>query len=74
MHLRDGTDEVLDPDGVTMPADAVPGYALATARDCMSHDLRSGTVSLKYRLDVHDEAGELVHSLPFTEAVAFTQD
>ncbi|HEX8579585.1 MAG TPA: hypothetical protein VIA98_14290 [Allosphingosinicella sp.] len=73
MHLRDGTDEVLDPDGVEMPAEAVSGYTLATARDCMANDIRTGTVSLKHRIDVHDEGGQLVHSLAFTDAVLFVR-
>jgi hypothetical protein len=68
-HLRDSTDEVLDPDGVTMPAEAVPGAALYMARDCMANDLRSGRVELKYRIDVHNEAGDVVFSQPFTDAV-----
>ncbi|HEY0627559.1 MAG TPA: hypothetical protein VGD10_12645 [Allosphingosinicella sp.] len=38
LHLRDGTDEVLDPEGLEMPPDAVPGIALAAARDCMAED------------------------------------
>jgi hypothetical protein len=69
MHLRDGTDEVLDPDGTTLPPEAVPGAALYMARDCMSHDLRNGRIELKYRIDVHDEAGEIVHSQSFADAV-----
>ena len=27
LHLRDGVDELLDPDGVHISADAVPGFA-----------------------------------------------
>jgi hypothetical protein len=42
MHLRDSSDEVLDPDGVRMPDEAIPRAALLAARDCMAHDLRSG--------------------------------
>ena len=45
------------------------GAALMMARDTMSHDLRTGRLELKYRIDVHDEAGELVHSQSFTDAV-----
>jgi hypothetical protein len=69
MHLRDGTDEVLDPDGIVMPMDAVPGAALFMARDTMSHDVKNGRVELKCRIDVHNEEGEIVHSVPFTHAV-----
>jgi hypothetical protein len=69
MHLRNSTDEVLDPDGVLMSEDAVPGAALLAARDCMAHDLLSGRLELNYRIDVHNEAGEIVHTLQFADAV-----
>jgi hypothetical protein len=69
MHLRDSSDEVLDPDGVRMTEEAIPGAALLAARDCMAHDLRSGRLDLKYRIDVHNEAGEIVHTLPFADAL-----
>jgi hypothetical protein len=69
MHLRDGTDELLDPDGVTMPEAAVPGAALMAARDCMAGDLLTGRLELKYWIDVHDEADNVVHTLAFSDAV-----
>jgi hypothetical protein len=68
-HLRDSIDEVLDPDGVEMPAEAVAGVALLQARDCMAADVKSGRLDLHYRIDVHDEAGEIVYSLPFEKAL-----
>ena len=68
-HLRDSTDEVLDPDGVHMPAEAVSGAALLQARDCMAGDVMRGELDLHYRIDVHDEAGTVVHSLPFADAL-----
>ncbi len=63
MHLRDSTDEVLDPDGIEMPVEAIAGAALLAARDCMSGDVKRGTLDLHYRIDVHDEDGGVVHSL-----------
>ncbi len=69
VHLRDQTDELLDPDGVIMPEEAVANAALTIARDCMGHDLRSGRLELKYRLDVENEGGEIVHTLQFSDAV-----
>jgi hypothetical protein len=69
MHLRDSTDEVLDPDGVVLPPGAVAGAALAAARDCIAHDVRSGCLDLHYRIDVHGEDGEIVHTLSFVDAV-----
>jgi hypothetical protein len=69
LHLRDGTDEVIDPDGIEMPADAVRGVALMQARDCMAGDVKEGRLDLHCRIDVHDQSGKLVHSLPFADAL-----
>ena len=69
MHLRDPADEVLDPDGVRMPKEAVADAALVAARDCMAHDVRSGRLDLKYRIDVQNEDGEIVHTMQFADAV-----
>lgn len=69
LHLRDSIDEVLDPEGLLIPAEAIPGAALMAARDCIAADVRTGRIDLHYRIDVHAENGEIVHSLSFTEAI-----
>lgn len=69
MHLRDSFEEILDPEGVEMSFDAIPDAALTSARDCMAADVKSGRLDLRYRIDVHNENGERVHSLSFAEAV-----
>ena len=69
LHLIDGTDMLLDPDGVELPADGVARAALNAARDCMCGDVRHGTLDLRYRIEVHDENGSEVHRLAFSEAV-----
>jgi hypothetical protein len=69
LHLKDSTDEVLDPDGMEMPAEAVPGAALRSARDCIAGDVKNGRIDLHYRIEVFSEDGELVHTLPFSDAV-----
>ena len=69
MHLREGTDDVLDEDGVVMLAEAVAGAALLAARDCIAGDVRNGLIDLKYRIDVHDEQGAVFHTLLFKDAV-----
>ena len=68
-HLIDSVDEVLDPDGIDMPPEAITGAALLQARDCIAGDVKSGRLDLHYRIDVHDEAGQLVHTLPFADAL-----
>lgn len=68
-HLVDGEDVLLDPDGIEMSADAVERHAMMNARDCIAADAREGRIDLRYRLEVHDESGRVVHSLSFAEAV-----
>ncbi len=69
MHLRDGVDALLDPEGVEMPAGAVEGAALLAARDCIAADVRNGRIELRYRIVVEDEHGGIVHSIGFTDAI-----
>lgn len=70
MHLRDGTEELLDADGrdfATLAAlrDAV----LFTARDCLVNDVRDGVLDLRFRIDAEDDSGAVVYTLPFNHAV-----
>jgi hypothetical protein len=69
LHLKDSTDEVLDPEGTEMPAEAVPDAALRSARDCIAGDVKNGRIDLHFRIEVMNESGELVHTLPFSNAV-----
>lgn len=68
-HLVDGDAVVFDPDGLHMPAEAVAASARLQARDCIAGDVRHGRLDLTLRIDVHDEAGELVRSLEFADAL-----
>ena len=63
MHLVDGVDTLLDPDGIEVPFEAIAEKALASARDCIAGDARDGRIDLRYRIDVHDEHDVIVHSL-----------
>jgi len=69
MHLVDGVDHILDPEGVEMPREAVEGYALRSARDCIAGDVRRGDIDFSYRIEVRDESDRLIHSLEFRDAV-----
>lgn len=69
LHLIDSTDVLLDPEGMDIPAEAVERVALNSARDCMAGDVANGLLDLRYRIDVHDENGEVVHRLSFADAV-----
>jgi len=68
-HLRDHTDQILDLEGVQLPSvDAVKPEALRAARDTLSHEIKDGVVDLRYRIDVEDAGGRIVHSLPLRDA------
>jgi hypothetical protein len=70
LHLRDGTDETLDPDGAECPSlDELKAVVLSSARDVIAGDVRRGTIDLRYRIDAELETGEIVHSLPFANAL-----
>lgn len=56
-------------EGIELPENAIVGTALASARDCIAGDVHRGEIDLRYRIDVHDESGKVVCSLPFAEAV-----
>ena len=47
----------------------VPAAALRSARDCIAGDVKNGRIDLHYRIEVVNENGELVHTLPFSDAV-----
>jgi len=70
-HLRDGQDILLDPEGVDLPDPAaIARNALAAARSILSTEVLEGRLPLDMRIDVEDEAGALVHRLPFADAIA----
>ena len=68
-HLRDGSDQLLDPDGVELPGDAeAKARAIAAARDTLSHEMKDGKIDLRYRIDVEDAEGTVLFSMPFEDA------
>ena len=73
-HLRDHTDELLDPEGVDCSnADVLADTALEAARDIISHDAAAGAVDMRYRIDVEDTSHRIVHTVEFEDAVTFTR-
>lgn len=75
LHLRDGSDQVLDPDGAEFAdMDALRKAALEAARDVMCCDLCNGMLDLRFRIDAEDDRGNLVYSLPFRDAVDIVQE
>jgi hypothetical protein len=69
MHLRDGVDECLDPEGRDFDdLESLRQAALFTARDLIAADIRRGVVDLRFRIDAETEAGQIVYTLPFRNA------
>ena len=74
-HLRDGRDETLDQEGVEFSdMDAVREAALVGARDLIAGDAQQGVIDFRFRLEAENEAGEIVYSLPFRQAVRVIAD
>lgn len=70
MHLRDGTEQILDPEGQEfLTIEAVRKAVLVSARDLGTGDVREGVIDLRFRIDVEDEGGDIVYTLPFKHAV-----
>lgn len=71
LHLRDGTDEVLDEDGREIAdIETLRGIVLAEARHILGSDLqKGGVIDLRYRIDAEEPGGNIAYSLPFKHAV-----
>jgi hypothetical protein len=71
MHLRDGIDELLDPEGLELhDLEAVRQKVMTAAGDILAGDLRNGIVDLRYRIDAEDEVGAIVYTLAFKHALS----
>ena len=70
MHLRDGTEELLDPEGREFPSlGALRDAVLVAARDLLMGDIRDGLIDLRFRIDAEDDGGAIVYTLPFEHAL-----
>ena len=76
LHLRDGNDETLDPEGRDLAdMDELRETVLREARDVISGDVKKGLVDLRFRIDAEDEDGKILYSLPFSGALSIiTED
>ena len=75
MHLRDGTDQLLDPDGIEYAnLDDLRKAVLLGVRDRVSGDAASGEIDMRFRIDAEDRNGLIVYSLGFKEAVRIIPD
>jgi hypothetical protein len=75
MQLRDGTDHLLDPEGIEYAdIDDLKKKVLSAVRDLMSEDIKGGVVDLRFRIDAEDRDGVIVYTLGFAEAVQIIPD
>lgn len=69
LHVRDGVDQMLDPDGSDLPdLDAAISSAIAGARDLLAAGMKTGVLDLRYRMDIENSDGEILHTIPFADA------
>ncbi len=52
--------------------DAAWAIALTAARDIMAAEVKEGRLCLSCRIDITDEAGSIVATVPFSDAVTIT--
>jgi hypothetical protein len=75
MQLRDGTEHLLDPDGIeSADLDELKKKVLIAVRGLMSEDIKGGVVDLRFRIDAEDREGIIVYTLAFAEAVKIIPD
>ena len=72
-HVVDGTSIAQDDEGVCLPnLAAARRTAMTGARDIMASELHRGSIDLSWRIEVTDQAGETVLTVPFADAVRVT--
>ena len=60
----------IDLEGLELPdLDAARAAALQSARALMCETLKEGRISLRYRIDIENEVGELLSSVHFRDVV-----
>jgi hypothetical protein len=70
LHLRDGDDEILDPEGSEFAMHADLESALLTAaREIIAAEVLRGEVNLNQRIDAEDAEGRRAYSLTFRDAL-----
>ena len=48
--------------------------ALIAARDTLSHDIKQGLLDLRFRIEVEDAEGNLLHSLALKQAFTVVEE
>jgi hypothetical protein len=75
MQLRDGTDHLLDPDGIEYAdIDVLKKKVLRAVRELISEDVKGGVIDLRFRIDAEDRDGLIVYTLDFADALNIIPD
>ena len=70
LHLRDGTEQLLDEEGVEFASlDAMRKGVMLAARDLIKGDIDGGIIDFRFRIDAEDGAGDIIYTLPFKPAL-----
>lgn len=71
MHLRDGTEKLLEPEPLEFPnLEALRAAVLVTAQGLLNADAGNGMLDFRFRIDAEDESGAIVYSLQLKHAHA----
>lgn len=74
LHVRDGTHELLDEEGVEYRnLGALHKGVLEAVRDLIAGEALQGAINLKQRLDAENGDGEIVYTLEFEDAVTVSR-
>ncbi|MEA1015663.1 hypothetical protein SH591_13050 [Sphingomonas sp. LY54] len=69
-HIRSDDVEILDDEGSEFPdLDAAWREAIDGARGILSQEVLKGSLPLHERIDIADEAGGVLRTVPFTDVV-----
>jgi hypothetical protein len=68
-RLRNGNTILADPEAVEVAPDRIAIRALAEARSLIADEALQGLIDLRQRIDAEDEAGSILHSIAFANAV-----
>lgn len=69
-HIVDGATVIEDPDGSDLPdLESALAEALQSARHLLADKVRAGDIVDGQRFEIRDEAGALLATLPFRDAI-----
>jgi hypothetical protein len=69
-HLINATGYLRDEEGEDFPnTDAARDNALAAIRSILSEECKEGRIDLRGRIEVSRASGEIVHAVPFSDAI-----